>query len=127
MTEIIESLTAERVAWIVREHVKTGWNKPEGYFEACWETQKWGETLFLVSQDHEQLAIIGERSPFAGTAVGLYGTYGAAQPLYVLRGHLADGRGVTHRNEAVEPVREVRLDDDLVLHMTKRSGKRGSH
>jgi ribosomal protein S18 acetylase RimI-like enzyme len=76
--------------------------------------------------DHAE-AIIRERSSFAGITVGLYESYGAAQRLYVLRGYLPDRRGVTYRNETVEPGCEVRLDDDLVLHMTKRLGKRGSH
>ena len=166
MSWTVELLTAERVAWIVREYGRTGWKKRGGYFEGCWKAQLRGEILFLVSRSHEELlgwtkvvwhpeyaplrdagipeiqdlnvlpehrgqgvathlldraeAMIGERSPFAGIAVGLYGAYGAAQRLYVLRGYLPDGLGVTYQNELVEAGREVRLDDDLVLHLIKR-------
>jgi len=166
MAETIEYLTAERVAWIARAHEAMGWKKPEGYFADCWDAQRRGDMLFLVSRNHEALlgwakvvwrpgyapfrdadipetqdlnvlpayrrkgvatrlldhaeAIIRERSAQAGIAVGLYGAYGAAQRLYVLRGYVPDGRGVTYRDSVVEPGREVRLDDDLLLHMTKR-------
>ena len=169
MSEVIEYLAAERVAWIAREHAAIGWKKPDGYFERCWDAQQRGDMLFLVSRDHEALlgwakvvwcpdyapfrdagipetqdlnvlpahrrrgvatrlldaaeAIIRERSAHAGIAVGLYGAYGAAQRLYVRRGYLPDGRGVTYRSNVVEPGREVRLDDDLLLYMTKRLGQ----
>jgi GNAT superfamily N-acetyltransferase len=168
MSETIESLTAERAAWIVREHRNVGWKKRNGYFEACWDAQQRGAILFLVSRDQEELlgwvkvvwrpdyapfreagipeiqdlnvslahrrkgvatrlldraeAVIRERSPVAGIAVGLYESYGAAQRLYALRGYLPDGRGVAYLNQIIEAGREVKVDDDLVLHMTKRLG-----
>lgn len=165
MNETIEYLTAERVAWIARQHGKMGWKKRDGYFEGCWDAQQRGQILFLVSRSHEELlgwakvvwrpeyapfidagipeiqdlsvlpahrrkgvatrlldraeATIRDRSPVAGIAVGLYRDYGAAQRLYALRGYLPDGRGVTYRNELVEPGCQVRLDDDLLLHLRK--------
>jgi len=172
MSETIENLTAERVAWIVREHRRTGWQKRDGYFEGCWGAQQRGAILFLVSRNREELlgwakvvwrpeyapfrdagipeiqdlnvlpahrrkgvatrlldraeAFIRDMSPAAGIAVGLYESYGAAQRLYALRGYVPDGRGVTYHNEIVEPGCEVKLDDDLVLHLTRRLGNRST-
>lgn len=60
------------------------------------------------------------RSEIVGIGVGLGPDYGAAQRLYVRLGYVPDGRGVTYRNRVVEPGQRVVLDDDLVLHLTKR-------
>jgi hypothetical protein len=38
----------------------------------------------------------------------------------VKRGYVPDGRGVTYRNRYVEEGMQVVMDDDLVLHLTKR-------
>jgi hypothetical protein len=45
--------------------------------------------------------------------------YNAAQRLYLKRGYIPDGRGVTYRDRFVEEGEQVALDDDLVLHLTK--------
>jgi ribosomal protein S18 acetylase RimI-like enzyme len=63
--------------------------------------------------------IIAERSPVAGIGVGLYGDYGPAQRMYVLRGYVPEGRGIVHRDHPVRGGETVRADDDLVLHLTK--------
>ena len=55
----------------------------------------------------------------AGIGVGLHPGYNEAQRLYVRRGYIPDGRGVTYRNEYVREGMEVTLDDDLLLHLTK--------
>jgi GNAT superfamily N-acetyltransferase len=64
------------------------------------------------------------RADKAGIGVGLYGGvdggYGSAQRLYVQRGYIPDGRGVTYNYQYVEPGTNVPLDDDLVLWFTKR-------
>jgi len=54
-----------------------------------------------------------------GIGFGLYANYGAAQRLYVKRGFIPDGRGVMYHNVPVEPGRQVQVDDDLVLYLTK--------
>ena len=54
-----------------------------------------------------------------GLGVGLYADYGPAQRLYGANGYALDGRGVTYRNEYAAPSASVRLDDDLILWMTK--------
>jgi len=55
-----------------------------------------------------------------GIGVGLHVGYNAAQRLYVLRGYVPDGRGVTYRDQYVGQYVQVMLDDDLVLHLTKQ-------
>jgi GNAT superfamily N-acetyltransferase len=55
-----------------------------------------------------------------GIGVGLHAGYNAAQRLYVLRGYVPDGRGVTYRDQYVGQYVQVMLDDDLVLHLTKQ-------
>ena len=64
------------------------------------------------------------KSQMIGIGVGLYagedGGYGAAQRLYVKRGYLPDGKGVTYNYEPTIPGNSYPLDDDLVLWFTKR-------
>jgi GNAT superfamily N-acetyltransferase len=54
-----------------------------------------------------------------GIGFGLYADYGAAQRLYVRLGFQPDGRGVAYAGEAAKPGQTYRLDDDLVLFLTK--------
>lgn len=63
---------------------------------------------------------IALRSRTAGIGVGLYPGYGAAQRMYVLRGYVPDARGAAYRGSIVTPNQAVRVDDALVLHMTKQ-------
>jgi GNAT superfamily N-acetyltransferase len=64
------------------------------------------------------------KSEVVGIGVGLYagedGGYGAAQRLYVKRGYIPDGKGVTYNYEPTIPGNSYPLDDDLVLWFTKR-------
>ncbi|MFN7038499.1 MAG: GNAT family N-acetyltransferase [Alphaproteobacteria bacterium] len=59
-----------------------------------------------------------------GIGVGLYagedGGYGAAQRLYVKRGYIPDGKGVTYNYEPTIPGHSYPLDDDLVLWFMKK-------
>lgn len=54
-----------------------------------------------------------------GIGVGLYADYGSAQRLYARLGYQPDGRGVTYDHRPATPGRSYRLDDDLVLWLTK--------
>ena len=65
-------------------------------------------------------AEVSRRAPVVGIAVGLHEGYGAAQRLYVRRGYVPDGRGVTYDGKRVEPYSEVMVDDSLTLNFTKR-------
>ena len=61
-----------------------------------------------------------KKSTIVGLGVGLYPDYGAAQKLYVTRGYIPDGFGVTYNYQMVIPGNNYLLDDDLVLWFTKR-------
>jgi GNAT superfamily N-acetyltransferase len=64
------------------------------------------------------------KSDVVGLGVGLYsgpdGGYGAAQKLYVNRGYIPDGKGVTYNYQPTTPGNHYPLDDDLVLWFTKK-------
>jgi len=63
------------------------------------------------------------KSKVIGIGVGLYGGvdggYGPAQKLYVKRGYVPDGKGVTYNYQPVIPGNSYSVDDDLVLWFTK--------
>ncbi len=54
-----------------------------------------------------------------GIGVGLHPGYNAAQRLYVKRGYVPDGRGLTYKGRYVAEGEALVLDDDLVLYLTK--------
>jgi len=60
-----------------------------------------------------------KKSSTVGVGVGLSVDYGNAQHLYVKRGYIPDGKGITYNYEPVPFGRTVPLDDDLVLWLTK--------
>ncbi len=64
--------------------------------------------------------VVGDRSNLVGIGVGMTSDYGAAQRLYVRRGYIPDGRGIVYRNHYPAYGDIVRVDDDLVLHFTRR-------
>ncbi|CAN5465045.1 GNAT family N-acetyltransferase [soil metagenome] len=68
----------------------------------------------------EAEAAIAQRSTIAGIGVGMYPDYGAAQRLYVLRGYVPDGRGLTYNGRVLQPMEQTINDDDLVLYFTKQ-------
>ncbi len=59
------------------------------------------------------------RSPLVRIGVGLHPGYRAAHRLYVLRGYVPHGRGVTYKGREVEEGETILFDDDLVLHLEK--------
>jgi GNAT superfamily N-acetyltransferase len=63
---------------------------------------------------------IAKRSEIAGIGVGLHPGYAAAQRLYVKRGYVPDGKGVTFRGRYVEEGESIVFDDELVLWLTKQ-------
>lgn len=63
---------------------------------------------------------VAARSSVVGIGMGLHSGYGAAQRLYVSRGYVPDGRGVTWRGRHVAEGESVVVDDDLVVWMTRR-------
>jgi len=63
--------------------------------------------------------VIRARSKIAGIGFGLYSDYGAAQRMYVGRGYIPDGMGISYWDEYVTPGQSVNVDDSLVLHLIK--------
>ena len=62
---------------------------------------------------------ISKRSNIVGIGVGMYSDYGGAQRMYVLRGYVPDGRGLTYRSKVLAPMEDTVNDDNLVLYFTK--------
>jgi len=62
---------------------------------------------------------VSERSGVAGIGVGMSSDYGAAQRLYVLRGYVPDGKGLTYDGCPVRQGDEITVNDGLVLYLTK--------
>lgn len=54
-----------------------------------------------------------------GIGVGLSADYGNAQKLYVKRGYIPDGKGITYLHESVKWGVTYKVDDDLLLWFTK--------
>ena len=63
-----------------------------------------------------------KKSRIIGIGVGLYADYGDAQRLYIKRGYMPNGLGITYNYQPIDPGSTVRLDDDLVLWFTKAAG-----
>jgi GNAT superfamily N-acetyltransferase len=62
---------------------------------------------------------VSERSSVVGIGVGMAPDYGAAQRLYVLRGYVPDGKGLTRDGRPVMRGDRITVDDGLVLYMTR--------
>jgi ribosomal protein S18 acetylase RimI-like enzyme len=71
----------------------------------------------LMDKAEERIA---ERCPVVGIGVGMTADYGPAQILYVRRGYLPDGRGISYDEVFPTYGEPVTVDDSLVLHLTKR-------
>lgn len=58
-------------------------------------------------------------SPICGIGVGLLEDYGAAQILYIKRGYIPNGRGITYHGKQLFYGDEATMGDDVVLHLSK--------
>ena len=56
--------------------------------------------------------------------VGLHSGYGSAQRMYVKRGYIPDGSGVWYNNQVCDQYAPCANDDDLVLYLSKKLGRR---
>ena len=63
--------------------------------------------------------LCSKRTSVIGIGVGMYPGYGNAQRLYVKKGYIPDGRGLTYKSKVLMPMESVKNDDDLVLYFTK--------
>lgn len=133
-----EQEAAERLVWVACVH-----DQFAGYITLKWQSQyapfqeqhipeiidlnvlptfrKLGIGSLLLDVAEEEAATAVE---IVGIGVGLYagedGGYGVAQRLYVRRGYIPDGRGVTYNYQSTIPGHTYPLDDDLVLWFTKQ-------
>jgi GNAT superfamily N-acetyltransferase len=67
--------------------------------------------------------IVARNSEVVGIGVGMSADYGAAQRMYVLRGYVPDGKGLTYRDRTLERGDSAPVDDDLILFFSKNLGK----
>jgi GNAT superfamily N-acetyltransferase len=63
---------------------------------------------------------ISQRSAVAGLGVGLTVDYGPAQILYVRRGYIPDGRGLSRNGKFLNFGDQTVVDDDLVIYLTRQ-------
>jgi len=129
-----EQSREERIAWVahVDEHFA-------GYITLKWQSQyapfkanAIPEIMDLnVLPQYQQLGIgskllkkaeitAATKSDVVGIGVGLYDDYGSAQILYVKRGYIPDGKGVTYNYKPIQPGSTTRLDDNFVLWFMKK-------
>lgn len=64
--------------------------------------------------------VVSKKSNIIGIGVGLYQDYGNAQRLYIKRGYIPDGKGVHQNGRFIQGGDTVRVDDDLILCLTKQ-------
>lgn len=64
-------------------------------------------------------SLVAARSSTVGLGVGLYADYAPAHLMYLKRGYLPDGRGIAYEFTPVAPGTTVRVDDGLMLMMTR--------
>lgn len=133
-----ESEAGVRLIWVVFIH-----DRFAGYITLKWQSQyesfardhipeimdlnvlpsfrKTGVGSMLLDIAEKEAAT---KSNLVGIGVGLYagddGGYGSAQRLYVKRGYVPDGKGVTYNYQPTVPGNSYPLDDDLVLWFTKK-------
>jgi len=82
---------------------------------ATWRRRGLATALIAAFEDRAR----AEGCRIIGIGFGLYADYGAAQRLYVRLGYVPDGRGLTYAGAPVVPGANVRVDDDMVLWLTK--------
>jgi ribosomal protein S18 acetylase RimI-like enzyme len=66
--------------------------------------------------------LIAEKYKAVGIRVGLTGDYGAAQRMYVKRGYLPDGLGISQNGVSLKYGDKITIDDNLNLSFTKNLG-----
>ncbi|MCB1556323.1 MAG: GNAT family N-acetyltransferase [Alphaproteobacteria bacterium] len=72
--------------------------------------------------DYCEAQVRGAGGAMIGVSVGLTKEYGPAQRLYVKRGYVPDGYGVTRDREPVPVGAVIPVDDDLCLMLVKDLG-----
>ncbi|MCE3046467.1 GNAT family N-acetyltransferase [Legionella sp. 16cNR16C] len=85
--------------------------------------RKLGIGTALMEKAEKEAAL---KYKMVGIGVGLYADYGSAQKLYINRGYIPDGKGITYNYQPTIPGKSYPLDDDLVLWFTKKCNSPGT-
>lgn len=65
--------------------------------------------------------IAAQESDTVWLGVGLCGSYGSAQRMYIRRGYIPDGSGIWYRGEPCRQYETVcTVDDDLILYLSRK-------
>ena len=65
--------------------------------------------------------IAAQESDTVWLGVGLCGSYGTAQRMYIRRGYIPDGSGIWYRGEPCRQYETVcTVDDDLILYLSRK-------
>ena len=108
-------------------HLKVVWNPNYPYFRehdipeiqdlnVLPQFRRMKAGTILVEQAERTVAAKQQK---VGIGFGLYRDYGPAHIMYIRRGYVPDGQGVSYRNSTVAPGESVSVDDDLVLFLVK--------
>jgi GNAT superfamily N-acetyltransferase len=74
-----------------------------------------GSQLLDVAEE-----VAKEHGNVVGIGVGLSKDYGQAQKLYINRGYIPDGEGLTYDYKPIHQGNTVAVDDELCLWLTKK-------
>jgi GNAT superfamily N-acetyltransferase len=80
---------------------------------------RWRRQGIATRMMEEAESRVVKKSPVVGLGVGMDRDYGPAQHMYALRGYIPDGLGLTYAGRNLQWGESVRVDDSLVLYMTK--------
>lgn len=89
-------------------------------FNVLPEYQRQGIGTKLMNETEK---IVSQKADKVGIGVGLAPGYNAAQRMYVLRGYVPDGRGITYQEKYVEFGQEIKIDHSLNMHFIKKLKK----
>lgn len=85
-------------------------------FNVLKKYQRQGIGSLLMDEAERRIQAV---SSFAGIGFGITPDYGPAQILYVKRGYIPDGNGLTKDGKSLNYLDEVIIHDDLVLYLIK--------
>jgi GNAT superfamily N-acetyltransferase len=133
-TYLKEQEAEERIVW-------TAWDQDNfaGYVTLLWQS-KYGSFQVAGIPEISDLNVLpqyrcqgigskllnlaekeaGAKSKQVGLGVGLLADYCNAHKLYLKRGYMPDGNGITYQNKVLEYGVQVILDDALVLWLSKQ-------